>query len=94
MISLLQSVVDHFVCWVQTGVVDFANFAIVAIAAAARALFLILPVIPPFPTLPGDMSWFYWLVPVSSIVGAVTTGAVLMAAIVLLQIALRWVKAL
>jgi hypothetical protein len=94
MIDLLSSIVAQLVCWIETGGVDVINAMVVAIAAAAVALFAVLPSMPAFPTLSGDLSWFYWLVPVSTIASVLATGATLYAAVVLVQIALRWVKAL
>jgi hypothetical protein len=46
MISLLQSIVDHLICWIETAVMTVLNLAIVGIAAGIQAVFDVLPSFP------------------------------------------------
>jgi hypothetical protein len=94
MTSLLSSIVGNLVRWIETGAIDVINALIVAVAVFIRGLFALLPAMPTFPTLPGDLTWFYWLVPVATIAAALTTAALLYVAVLVVTIAARWVKLL
>lgn len=70
MVTLLQKIVDLFVCWIETGVMTVLNLVIAAFAVFIQALFDVLPSFPSvtMPTLVQNgfayisywfpMSWF------------------------------------
>lgn len=96
MISLLQSIVDHFVCWVQTGVTDTINAVVIALAAVVGVVISIMPDIPAAPSLPGPMNtalaWIAWFFPIGTLVDIM---AFLLAAWLLwigVSVILRWVR--
>jgi energy-converting hydrogenase Eha subunit A len=103
MIGLLQTIVDLFVCWVETGVMTVLNLVIAALGAAIAALALLMPTMPDFPTTPSWLSstgptpvlgWIAWFFPVHQLVLML---AFFLSAWLLwfaLSIVLRWAKAI
>ena len=55
MIALLQTIVDDFVCWIETGIVLFSNLVITAIGSVIGAVIGLLPSMPTLPSMP---AWF------------------------------------
>lgn len=97
MIALLQQIVDDFVCWIETGVVLFANLILTALGAVVSALIALLPSMPSLPSIP---SWFhtgynyvaYWF-PVDWALGLGATMLSLWLGWVAVAIVLRWARA-
>jgi hypothetical protein len=94
MIALLQNIVDLLVCWIETAAVTVVNALVVALGALAGALFAVLPSMPAFPTMPAGLSVVTWVFPLSTLVAAIVTAGTLFVALLAVQVALRWVKAL
>lgn len=72
MITLLQRIVDTFVCWVQTGVVLALNFVLAALGLLIEGLLLLCPPMPTLPSVPSQMiegaGWVAWFFPVHQLV--------------------------
>ena len=96
MISLLQSIVDHFVCWVQTGVTDVINAVVIALAALVGVVVALMPDIPAAPSLPTPLttalSWVAWFFPVSTLIDILAFLAAAWLIWIGVSAALRWVK--
>lgn len=97
MIGLLTTIVNTFVCWVQTGVTDVINAVVIALAFVVGAVMGLMPDIPTAPALPDAMttalSWIAWAFPVDTLV---SIFAFLVAAWAIwfgVSIGLRWAKA-
>ena len=106
MIALLQTIVDLFVCWVQTGATLVFNAVIAAIAFVIAAAVAILPDLPDFPDAPawlvgtgvdgdnGVLGWVAWVFPVHQ---AVLIFAFIVTAWIVWQLvamAMRWARML
>jgi len=97
MISLLQTIVDQFVCWFVTGGVILVNLVMAALGAIAAAAVAVLPSMPSMPSVPTEVTdafafGAYWF-PVGYLVTLCVTVAVLWVAWLVAAIPLRWVKA-
>lgn len=97
MIGLLQRIVEMFVCWVKTGIVEAVNFLVAGLASAIAALLAVLPEMPETPALPAEFTsaaaWVNWVFPVSTVADFFTF---MLAAWLVWQgvaIGLRWAKA-
>jgi uncharacterized ion transporter superfamily protein YfcC len=97
MISLLQQLVDQFVCWIQTGAMLAVNLIIVGVGGAAAGILALLPNMPDLPDPPADvvtaLSHGDYYLPVTFIVALLGTTATLMLALWVVKIPLRWLKA-
>lgn len=98
MISLLQTIVDQFVCWIMTGVIAVIDLFFVAVGAALAAAVAIAPGMPTMPTLPTWINDGYvftqYFFPVSYFFTLAISLGVLWLAWLLIAIPLRWGKAL
>lgn len=97
MISLLQTIVELFVCWVKAGAVSAANFLIAGLGLAIEGLLTILPPMPELPEVPdivttGFAYAKYWF-PVDFFLTLLALGLTLWAAWFIVSIPLRWAKA-
>jgi hypothetical protein len=95
-VSLLQAIVNHFVCWVQTGVTNVINAIIAALAVLVGTVAALLPNLPSLPSLPTYMvtaeGWVAWVFPVHQ---AVLVLAFILTAWLVWQVvalAMRWAK--
>lgn len=97
MISLLTSLVQHFVCWVQTGVTDTINAVVVALALVVGTVVGLMPDVPDAPSLPGPMQtalqWVAWFFPVGTLVAAFAFIAGAWLIWLGVSTILRWAKA-
>lgn len=97
MITLLQKIVDLFVCWVETAVITVINLVVVALAALVSAVLALLPDMPDLPTRPAMITtgfeWVGYWFPIGYFLTVVTTVLVLYVAWLLVRIPLRWAKA-
>lgn len=93
----ITTLVNNFICWVETGIVAVLNFAIAAIGVMLGVVIGLLPSMPTLPTPPTDFLagirflgvffdlQFMWT--------TITTVAVLYGAWLVIQIPLKWGKA-
>jgi hypothetical protein len=97
MIALLQNIVDMFVCWVKTGVVDVANLLFAGLGAFWGSIVGLLPSMPGYPDVPSAVTtavgYAYWAFDVGWLVAYLAIFGGLMAAVFVLMIPLRWLKA-
>jgi len=97
MISLLRSIVDHFVCWVQTAVVTVINDTINALAALVGVIVIALPDMPDLPSMPSwlvdGMGWVGYWFPISFLLTLLAVVITLRVVWMAVQIPLRWAKA-
>ena len=99
MIGLLQTIVDLFVCWVETAVVTVLNLVFVALGALVAAVVAAIPVdMPDLPTPPSEITttahWVAWFFPVHQLVLVLAFVITAWLAWQLVAIALRWAKAI
>jgi len=98
MISLLQSIVDHFVCWVQTGVTDTINALVIALAAVVSVVTALMPTIPSAPSLPGPMTtalaWIAWFFPIGTLIDIMAFLLTAWLIWIGVSVVLRWVRVL
>jgi hypothetical protein len=99
MLGLLRLVADvvtalpTLVLWaIESGL----NATVAGVAAAATALLALLPSLPDAPALgtPDWLKWLNWVYPLGTAVTAALGLLLLYVALLVLRIALRWVKAL
>lgn len=96
--ALLQTLLDDFICFVETGIVLFANLVLSGIGTVIAAIVSILPAMPSLPAVP---SWFntgynyvaYWF-PVDWALGLGATMLSLWIAWLAIAIVLRWARAI
>lgn len=97
MISLLQRIVDMFVCWVQTGAVMAANWIIAGLGAIIEAAIELLPDMPDLPERPEwitlGFTWVGYWFPVGYLLEVMAAVFLLWVAWFVVRIPLRWAKA-
>jgi len=97
MISLLQRIVDWFVCWVLTGIIMAVNYVILGLGALLEGLLALLPPMPDLPSVPSEVSTAfaygkYWF-PVDFFITLLAIFVALWLAWFIIAIPLRWAKA-
>lgn len=82
--------------WFLNALIDFLNLLIVAVGALIGVLFALLPDMPPVPQPPesGVLQAFAFVFPVAAVVAVMGLFVSAYIAVLLVRIALRWVKAL
>lgn len=97
MISLLQEIVDTFVCWVKTGAVEAANWVVAGLGAIIEGFLALMPDMPDLPDRPDWIStgftWVGYWFPVGYLLEVMAFVFVLWVAWSLIRIPLRWAKA-
>ena len=98
MIDVLVRLVDSFVCFIRTGLTEFANGFISRLAALAAFLIAQLPDMPNVPAMPSEfttaLGWVAWVFPVGTVV---TIFAFIVGAWIAWQVValiFRWAKLL
>jgi len=95
-ISLLQRIVDSFVCWVLTGIVTAVNFLVAGLAAIVSGLLAVMPPMPDLPTTPDwivqGYAWGAYWFPVGFLVTLLAMYYGFWAAWFVISIPLRWGK--
>ena len=96
MLSLLAGLAEAIGKFVLNAIIDAFNLVIVAVGALIGVLFALLPNMPDAPGPPdsGWMQTFSYFVPVGAIVALLAAFLAAYTALLIIRIALRWVKAL
>ncbi len=93
----MQWLLDNLVCYVKTAFTFVLNETVEAIGALYGVMVGALPAMPGYPDTPAfvvtAMEWAYYIFDVGWILGYVATFFVLMGALFLVMIPLRWIKA-
>lgn len=96
MTSLLQRIVDLFVCWVQTGATLAFNAVIAGLGAVWSGVVALLPDMPAAPDLPASVNtgfaWANWAFPLSWLVAYFVQFLVLVVAVMAVMTLLRWLR--
>jgi hypothetical protein len=97
-VSLLQTLLDDFVCFIETGVVLFANLCIKGIGAIIAGLLAILPNMPSLSSVPSwavsgynAVAYFF---PVDYALSLCATLLTLWVAWIGIAVVLRWARAI
>jgi hypothetical protein len=96
MLNLLAGLAESIGKFVLNALIDVVNLLIVAVGALIGVLFAVLPNMPDAPG-PPDQGWlevFAYFVPVGAIVAMLGLFLAAYVALLVIRIALRWVKAL
>ena len=96
MLNLLGSLAESIGKFVLNALIDAINLVVVAVGALIGVLFALLPNMPTAPGPPdsGWLSTFSYFVPVGAIVALLALFLAAYTALLIIRIALRWVKAL
>jgi len=100
MLSLLGKIADFIVnigTFLLNAVIDAVNLVIVALGALIGVVLGLLPGMPDAPSIGASNNWLGWLnyyLPISGLLVGLTVFVGLYSALLVLRIALRWVKAL
>jgi len=99
MLSLLQTIVDSIVCWIETAAIFIINVIIFSFAALINAVVLLLPDMPDMPSVPAwitdSFSHADYYVPLGYLFTVLLPLLVtLWLAWFLLAIPLRWARAI
>lgn len=96
MINLLRTIVELFVCWVQTGLTLAFNAVIAGLGALWGFVVGLLPDMPEAPTLPAvietGFQWVNWAIPFAWFLGYFATYLILVVAVFAVMTLLRWLK--
>lgn len=97
-ISLLQTLLDDFVCFVETGIVLFANLVLKGIGAIIAGLLAILPPMPSLSSVPTwaveGYNYVAYFFPVDFAFSLCATLLALWVAWIGVAIVLRWARAI
>lgn len=96
MLNLLGGLAESIGKFVLNAIIDGFNLVIVAVGALIGVLFALLPNMPNAPGPPnhGWMQTFSYFVPVGAIVALLAMFLAAYTSLLVIRIALRWVKAL
>lgn len=96
MLNLLGGLAESIGKFVLNAIIDAINLLIVAVGALIGVLFAVLPNMPAAPGPPesGWLETFSYFVPVGAIVALLALFLAAYTALLVIRIALRWVKAL
>lgn len=96
MIDLLQQLLDDFICFIETGIVLFANLVLEGLAALVSAIVSVLPDMPGAGSIPDWVTNGYHFVayffPVDFAMTLGLSYVTFYLAWILVAVALRWAK--
>lgn len=96
MIDAILSIPEFIGRWVLVALVEVVNLIIAAVGALLAVLFLLLPDLPDVPDNPAPdaVGWIAFFIPAGPILAFAALLITAYTAILIIRIALRWVKAL
>lgn len=98
MIGLLQTLLDDFICFVETGIVLFSNLVLKGVGAIISGLLAILPSMPSLSSVPSWAVTGYnavaYFFPVDYVFSFCATMLTLWIAWIGVAIVLRWARAI
>lgn len=96
MLDLLGGLAESIGRFVLNALIDALNLLIVAVGALVGVVFAVLPDMPDVPEPPdsGFLHQFSYFFPVGGVVAALAVFVTMYVAVLVVRIALRWVKAL
>jgi hypothetical protein len=96
MIDAILNLPEYIGRWILVGIINAINLIIAGIGALLSALFLLLPDLPDVPENPAPDATGYiaYFIPATSILAFAALLITAYTAILVIRIALRWVKAL
>lgn len=96
MLNALLNLPETIGRWILVGIINAVNLIIEGIGALLSALFLLLPNLPDVPDNPAPEATGYiaYFIPATTILAFAAALILAYTAILVIRIALRWVKAL